>query len=403
MPAARTARRPALALTAALAALALAATACGPDDADTDAKAGVSASPAAEGGEKDPGLGLPDELPDDLPDSLRDLEGWKKGGWEDWDKDGWLRDAQDFVNPYIEGLWDTGRMQEAEDHHKEVSEEDLASSSARTGTDPAPAAVEASEVDRPYHRHAAPVGKVFMDTPSGPMVCSGTVVKDPNNPGRSNLVATAGHCVHGGGDAGWFRNIMFVPSYNDRGRAPEQVTGAPSHEVAPYKMWWADWAQTTSYWIERGDALRGDAGASQDFAVLHVEPEDGSGKSLEETVGSALPINFDAPGPDELAGLSSYGYPAAPPYDGALMYTCTDRPGRLTVDPEQPAMYRIGCTMTGGTSGGGMYIAGPDGKAELVSVNSIGPRPATWLAGPYLGASAEGVFSAISEKFAGQG
>ncbi|MBW1595507.1 serine protease [Streptomyces sp. JJ38] len=400
MSAVRTARRRSfLPAAAALAALALTATACGPEE-NADAK--PSASAPAEDGAKDLGLGLPDELPDGLPDSLKDLEGWKNGGWEDWDKENWLRDAKDFVNPYIEGLWDADRMREAEDHHKEVTEEDLASSSATGGTDPAPRAVEARRVDLPYHRHAAPVGKVFMDTPNGPMVCSGTVVKDPENPGKSNLVATAGHCVHGGGNAGWFRNIMFVPSYNDRGRSPSQLNSAPRHEVAPYKIWWADWAQTTNYWIQRGDALRGDAGASQDFAVLHVEPEDGSDTSLEETVGNALRINFDAPAPDELAGLSSYGYPAAPPYDGALMYTCTDRPGRLQVDPGQPSMYRIGCTMTGGTSGGGMYVAGADGKAELVSVNSIGPRPATWLAGPYLGASGQGVFDAISGKFANE-
>ena len=51
------------------------------------------------------------------------------------------------------------------------------------------------------------------------MVCSGTVVKDPRNPGKSNLVWTAGHCVHAGQAGGWYRNIVFVPAYNDKGKS----------------------------------------------------------------------------------------------------------------------------------------------------------------------------------------
>ncbi|MBB1253013.1 trypsin-like serine peptidase [Streptomyces alkaliterrae] len=391
-------RRSALAAAAVLAALTVTATACGPTDDNAAAKPDASADGKPDGSARD---GLDLSLPKDLPTSLEDLDKWRDGGWRNWDEKDWLRDAADFVNPYIKDLWKPERMHEAESGDKEVTEEDIAAAST-SADDPAPRAVRAQRVATPYHRNAAPVGKVFFDTPKGPAVCSGTVVKDPRNPGKSNLVATAGHCVHGGKGKGWFRNIMFVPSYNDRGRPANQIPTAPKQQISPYKQWWATWAQTTGYWIERGDAVNGAAGAAQDFAVLQVKAEDGSGKSLEETVGASLRINFRAPRPGQLSGLSSYGYPAAPPYDGALMHTCTDRPGRLTVDPTQPQMYRIGCTMTGGTSGGGMFVTGADGKAELVSVNSIGPRPATWLAGPYLGGSAKGVFDAISKRFAGK-
>ncbi|MDK1476881.1 hypothetical protein QNO07_26355 [Streptomyces sp. 549] len=366
--------------------------------------AACGSAPGEAGGPPSPRAGdstdLDRGLPTDLPDALGDLGKWKDGGWNTWDREKWLREAADFVNPHVKGLWDADRMHEAEESHPEVTDEELAAASA--DSDPEPAAVRAEQVRTPYHQNAAPVGKVFFDTPRGPMVCSGTVVQDPRNPGRSDLVATAGHCVHGGRNEGWYRNIMFVPSYNDEGHPAEQVGDTPQREVAPYGIYWAQWAQTTSYWIDRGDAAAGAAGAAQDFAVLRVQSESGEGQSLEETVGNALKINFEGPQPDRLEALSSYGYPAAPPFDGALMHTCTDAPGRLFVDPSQPPMYRIGCTMTGGTSGGGMYIAGARGKAELVSVNAIGPQPATWLAGPYLGEDAKGVFDAVSKQHAGR-
>ncbi len=192
-----------------------------------------------------------------------------------------------------------------------------------------------------------------------------------------------------------------MPAYNDKGHSSADVGGAPYQDVAPYGVYWATWAQTTNYWISQGTESGG-GGAQEDFAVLHVQPERNTGKSLEETVGAALRINFDAPEMARISGVSAYGYPAAPPYDGALMYTCTDRPTRLTIDPSAPTMYRIGCTMTGGSSGGGWLIEGADGEPEIVSVTSIGSRPASWLAGPFLGPGAEGVFDSISEKFAGR-
>lgn len=48
-------------------------------------------------------------------------------------------------------------------------------------------------------------------------------------------------------------------------------------------------------------------------------------------------------------------------------------------------MYRIGCSMTAGSSGGGWIAAGQDGKPALVSNTSIGPVTTGWLAGPRLG------------------
>ncbi|NED79205.1 hypothetical protein G3I76_03720, partial [Streptomyces sp. SID11233] len=73
-----------------------------------------------------------------------------------------------------------------------------------------------------------------------------------------------------------------------------ELEKATREEIAPYGVWWSDWAQTSKEWIASGGPTGG-AGAPYDFAVLHVTPEHSGGKSLEETVGGALPVDFAAP------------------------------------------------------------------------------------------------------------
>ncbi|MEV7084322.1 hypothetical protein AB0O07_00210 [Streptomyces sp. NPDC093085] len=391
--------RPTLAAVCVVAALALTATACDGDDGAGDAKAASpaasSASQAADGGADGPGL------PADLADALKkhgvDPEKWKDGGWKDWDKKHWLRDAKDFVNPVIAGLWNPERMKSAKSPVKTMDAQDITGDQNVTDPDPSPVRAEAEKT--PYHEHAAPVGKVFFDSPQGSMVCSATVVKDPAHPGKSNLVWTAGHCVHAGGSGGWYRNIAFVPAYNDLGKSAAQLDNARPQEIAPYGVYWANWVSTSSEWITQGGPTGG-AGAAYDYAVMHVKPERG-GKSLEETVGAALDVDFDLPEAANVSGMGAWGYPAAPPYDGLLMHKCVDKPGRLSVAPGTPTMWRIGCTMTGGSSGGGWFATQPGGKTVLVSNTSIGPVTSGWLAGPRLGAGAEQIYTAMSQKYGG--
>ncbi|THC44413.1 hypothetical protein [Streptomyces sp. A1499] len=382
-------RRVALAATGLAATLALTATACGPSE-DT---AGGSSSAA----ESD-GSGSDSKLPDRLADKLKkhgiDPDKWENGGWKNFDKDKWLREASDFVNPVIKDLWKPERMQDAKDPNKTITSKDAAADQG--ATDPEPTPVRAKPEKTPYHEHAAPVGKIFFDSPEGSMVCSGTVVKDPRNPGRSNLVWTAGHCVHAGKNGGWYRNIAFVPSYNDLGKSEAELGDAAPQEIAPYGQYWADWVSTSNEWINEGGPTGG-AGATHDYAVMHVKPEQG-GKSLEETVGNALDVDFSTPATQSVGSMGAWGYPAAPPYNGLMMHKCVDKPGRLSLSPSLPTMYRIGCTMTGGSSGGGWFRM-VNGKTRLVSNTSIGPAENTWLAGPQLGKGAEQVYDMMSEKY----
>ncbi|WP_328886681.1 trypsin-like serine peptidase [Streptomyces sp. NBC_00316] len=384
-----------LAVAAVTAVLALTATACGPSEDKADAEPSSSSAQSSDGK-----ITIPDDLKDRLKEHGIDLDQWKNGEWKNWDKDKWLREAQDFVNPIIEGLWDPDRMRDADKAPEQPVDNDISGDAGVT--DPTPAPVRAAHVRTPFHDSAAESGKLFFDGPEGSMVCSATVVKDPANPGRSNMVWTAGHCVHAGRNGGWYRNIAFVPSYNNSGLSLAELRNAPKEKVAPYGVWWGQWAQTSDQWIAEGGPTGGQ-GAPYDFAVLRVAPEKGAtGKSLEETVGSALPVDFNAPAVPEIASMTATGFPAAPPYDGQQLLQCKDKPGRLSLAKEDPTMYRVGCSMTGGSSGGGWVATGQDGKPALVSNTSIGPVTAGWLAGPRLGKEAKGVYDAVSRKYAGQ-
>lgn len=371
--------------------LAVSATACGPSDDKADPKPSATAA-TVNGGDS--------QLPSTLPTSLADLEKWKKayrqGAWKNWDKDKWLHKAADFVNPVIDGLWDNDRMKGAEQNEKKVPADVAADKGT---TDPVPAPNKAAPVKAPYHVNGPGDGKIFFDGPQGSMVCSGTVVRDPAHPGKSDLVWTAGHCVHAGAKGGWYRNVIFVPSYNDGGKTAAQLKGAKRDALAPLGVYWADAAATSDQWIAQG-AESGGSGSPYDFAVLHVTPDKQSGtKSLEEKVGSALPVWFNTPSVKKIGKIGIWGYPAAPPYDGQNLYTCTGRPGRLSIFADQPTEYRVGCTMTGGSSGGGWYARQPNGQVSLVSNTSIGPSTGGWLAGPHFGPEAKAIFDKMSKKF----
>ena len=162
----RRGRRTALAASALLAALALTATACGgsTEDKATD-RPDASASTAGAGDDAGGGLRVPADLADRLKDHGIDVDKWRDGGWKDWDKDEWLREARDFVNPVIEGLWKPERMQDAEEAEKTVTTKDA---SADQGlSDPKPAPVTAQAEKTPYHENAAPVGQGLLRHPRG--------------------------------------------------------------------------------------------------------------------------------------------------------------------------------------------------------------------------------------------
>ncbi|MEU5432224.1 hypothetical protein AB0G73_02475 [Streptomyces sp. NPDC020719] len=320
------------------------------------------------------------------------------GDWRNWDARQWLRRAGDFINPVIDGVWGADRMRAARGWNNTMG---AGVADAQGVSDPAPSPVPAQPENHPYREHAAASGKIFFDTPQGPAVCSGTVVHDPAHPGRSNLVWTAGHCVHAGRAGGWYRNVVFVPDFNDSADPGRTGTRGSLAALAPLGTWWADWAETSPEWISTG-AATGGAGAPFDFAVFHVRQARGITGSLEETIGTAAPqVDFDTSPTRDTVPVGVWGYPAREPFDGFSMFRCTGPAGRLSVADDQPSLYRVGCTMNGGASGGGWLTRRGDGRLALISNTSIGPTPAVWLAGPRLGPEARKVFDTVSARFAG--
>ncbi|MGW4381511.1 trypsin-like serine peptidase [Kitasatospora sp. NPDC004531] len=336
---------------------------------------------------------------DGNPRSFAELKHW---GFADWDR--WAQ-RHGFRNPPVAGVWNAETMDQAPPQQPAPAPESPSpepSSSGASPSAPSPsagagpvAAVAAQPVPRPYTSYPAS-GKVFLTAPNGGTgQCSATVVADPAHPGRSNLVWTAAHCVHPGKGGDWYKNLVFVPAYNSSGAASDHRR-APLAEVAPLGQWWADQVITSPLWTTEG-TRGGDAANQYDFAVIKVRGPEGESRSLEEVIGAAVPVWFDAP--REQLAIQAWGYPAVAPFDGQELERCdSGRPGSRSFDAARPAMLVIGCTMTAGASGGGWFADGPDGRQRLVSNTSIGTSAHTALHGPYLEGVARQALDYISRK-----
>jgi V8-like Glu-specific endopeptidase len=196
------------------------------------------------------------------------------------------------------------------------------------------------------------VGKVFFTLAGANYVCSGNSVSAKNK----STVSTAGHCVNEG--PGTFAtNFVFVPAYEN---------GA-----APYGKWTATSLHAPTQWSSGGD-MAYDTG----FAV--VGPNS-SGQNLADVVG-ASGVAFN-----QARGLTykSFGYPAASPFNGETLKSCT---GPASNDPYNPQFNTQGipCDMTGGSSGGPWFI-GTSSSGVQNSINSYGYDRSAVMYGPYWG------------------
>ena len=206
----------------------------------------------------------------------------------------------------------------------------------------------------PYRLH----GKVFFQARDfngvwDDYVCSGTVVNSPS--GR--VVITAGHCVF---ENFWSRRFVFVPGYHD-GIEPYGEFVA-KRLTAPTR-----WVKTQ--WTRPTYALSYDVGA---VVLKGATP-------VQTAIGGARGIAFNVGRSRE---YTSFGYPAAYPFDGESLFTCTSQFGGRDIGTFSPSPGWINCDMTGGSSGGGWIF----GNEFLNSVNSYGygngsPR----MYGPYFG------------------
>ncbi|WP_329568043.1 trypsin-like serine peptidase [Kitasatospora sp. NBC_01266] len=376
----------------AVAALTLFATAaCGSSDTP---KAAPAPSPTAVTASPSSALALPGGL--GLP-SLNDLKHWKLSDWDSWAK-------QHAIPQAVKGFWNLQKMLQAKPNDPVVPpQQPTGGSSSGTGsstggssdTDPLPAPIAAEAVPHPYAQNAVD-GKLFFDISSSQhAVCSATVISDPQHPGKSNLIWTAGHCITSGKSGQQYSNLAFVPAFNSSGAVSGGQQPTSQSQFAPFGVWDATQAISSPQWYAEGSETGGPA-SQCDFAIIRVQNENGNGKSLEETVGGSVPVWFNAPR-DQLK-ITAVGYPAAPPFNGTQMERCAGgQASRISFDTSRPAMNVIGCGMTAGSSGGG-WFADRGGKPALVSNTSIGPQESGWLAGPYLDDVAQSALDYISKK-----
>jgi V8-like Glu-specific endopeptidase len=202
-------------------------------------------------------------------------------------------------------------------------------------------------------------GKVFFTEGNSNYVCSGTATTSGNH----DVVTTAGHCVNEGPGA-YVTNFAFVPAY--------------SNGSGPYGTWTAKTLLTTSQWASSGD-FDYDVG----FAVMNTN---GSGQSLTEVTGSYTPA-FNAP---RNQTMKAFGYPAARPFDGQQLYSCT---GVVVADTYGGSTDQgLACNMTGGSSGGGWIQNGS--LASVTSFGYTGVKNILW--GPYFGSTIQSVYNAAA-------
>jgi hypothetical protein len=218
----------------------------------------------------------------------------------------------------------------------------------------------AVQVPPPYTSYPTRTnGKVFFTEGGLNYVCSGTALLS----GNKSVVWTAGHCVNDG--AGTFvTNWAFVPAYADGSR--------------PYGTWTARTLLTTSGWNNSSD-FSYDNGA----AIVSLN----GGRALTDVIGGVNPT-FNYPRNQTYV---SHGYPAAPPFDGQRLWTCTS-PLRYDDTSANPPTMGIDCNMTGGSSGGGWTVNG-----SLESVNSYGYTTLpNVMFGPYQGSVSQSLYNQAS-------
>lgn len=206
------------------------------------------------------------------------------------------------------------------------------------------------------------IGRLFFDAKPGPgeewTHCSATAVNSENR----SLVTTAGHCVYDAFTGTWYENLMFCPGY-ERG--------------CNLGIWTARQVYTTNNWFAMGDF-------NDDMAVVLVNPNE-SGYLVDVVGGQGITFN-------ENVGLArhAFGYPVSDPRWPAYRYSGEDLIYCPGTDSYAAGSIVIGCTMTGGASGG-PWISAFDttglGYVNGINSNKPGPRHkgAKIMVSPYLG------------------
>ena len=203
-------------------------------------------------------------------------------------------------------------------------------------------------------------GKLFFQQGGGGYVCSATVVNSPSQ----RVIFSAGHCAIDDGQAS--RNVAFVPGYHNGARPYGTFVATKSYSVL-------DWIQHSNF--------------SDDMSAFVL----GGTKKVAAAVGSRG-IKFNQPRQENFV---SFGYPAAPPFNGETLWKCPSPYRGQDPTTTSPRTQWITCNMTGGSSGGGWIIQ----NQYLNSVNSYGYKSQrNRMYGPYFGNQAISLYNAVKSQ-----
>jgi V8-like Glu-specific endopeptidase len=210
------------------------------------------------------------------------------------------------------------------------------------------------------------VGKIFFKQGGGNYVASAAAI------GR-NGIWTAGHCVHSGDGqpSGWSTNLVFVPGYRD---------GA-----APFGQFTMRQLFCRTNWYQHGNP----GGLFEDMGAAILNPL--NGRMLSELVGwLGFAWNFSR---DQI--WTSLGYPAAPPFNGQRMWQDTAPYANDGSVPGSPPPIGIGCSMTGGCSGG-PWVLGLGSTNYVNGHNSYRPNNQPLeMYSPYFGENAHSLMQLV--------
>jgi hypothetical protein len=237
-------------------------------------------------------------------------------------------------------------------------------------------------------------GKVLFQMGRSYYVCSAGLV-DEGVGGRS-VVLTAAHCVFDESgrdkpttpdDDRFAQNWMFIPDYDSDPVALD--AGGSFCAQTPHGCWTA-----AALVVHTGYATAGGFNATATrydfaFAVLGVGGHDQL--SQADSLGSQ-PISFDPVDTTESNTVFAFGYPAASPFDGKVLWYCSATVGLDPLNNDQT--YRLPCNMTGGSSGGPWFSPFSSGSGTLVSVNSYGYSSVEAMHGPIFNAATQALYTA---------
>lgn len=232
-------------------------------------------------------------------------------------------------------------------------------------------------------------GKVLFASGGTYYVCSASVVNDDSTNDQS-VVLTAAHCAYENvGSPGFVTNWMFIPEW-DNATGALSTSDSSFCDLTPYGCWTAQALVVHDGFASAG-GFNGTA-VQYDFAFAVLgEGGHGPATTLVETLGTqTMSFNNVSKGTQ----VHAFGYPHAAPYSGDDLVYCA---GGVNFDNRMFKLtYKLGCDMTGGSSGGPWGTDFADGDGVLMSVNSYKYSGGNAMYGPKFNTTTEATYNAAT-------